>query len=279
MPSAKNVVAITGASSGIGAEFARRLAPEHDLILIARRLDRLEEMQRTLSAAHGSRVEVVQADLAQDGDLERVATLIQEEMRLVLLVNNAGFGTKGRFWEASLEGQEAMHKLHVMATMRLSRAALENLVPRDTGGIINVSSVAAFIRRAGTASYGATKTWIAAFTEGLYVELRSSRSQVTVQALCPGFTYTEFHDVVGIDREHAAPKAFWMSAEEVVNASLEGLRRRKLFVIPGWRYRLLVSVLTKLPSATRIGLEVGLGMRGRSIPAQTESGRIGAPRE
>src|SRR5205085_1893673 len=99
----------------------------------------------------------------------------------------AGFGTKGRFWEAELDGQDRMHRLHVLATMRLTHAALRNMVPRDFGGIINVASVAAFVRSSGSTSYSATKSWMTAFTEGLYLELRSSGSNVAVQALCPGF--------------------------------------------------------------------------------------------
>ncbi len=123
------MVAITGASSGIGAAFARKLAPEHDLILIARRKDRLDGLAGELSSKYQSRIEVVDADLTDEGDLAKTAERIGREERLVLLVNNAGFGTKGRFWQAPLEGQERMHRLHVMATMRLTHAALRNMVP------------------------------------------------------------------------------------------------------------------------------------------------------
>src|SRR5216683_690700 len=112
---ARTVVAITGASSGIGAVFARRLAAEHDLLLIARRKDRLQELAAELSSAYPAQVEVLQADLSLEGDLDRVAARLGSESRLALLVNNAGFGTKGLFWEAELADQEQMHKLHVMA--------------------------------------------------------------------------------------------------------------------------------------------------------------------
>ena len=116
---------------------------------------------------------------------------------LQLLVNNAGFGTLGRFYEAPIDSQDAMHRLHVMATMRLTHAALGNLTARNQGGMINVSSVAAFVPRPGSTSYYATKAWINCFTEGVYLELKSAGSRVCMQALCPGFTYTEFHDVSG----------------------------------------------------------------------------------
>ncbi len=252
---ARTVVAITGASSGIGEMFARRLAPEHDLLLIARRKERLQELAREFSDTQGSRVEVIQADLTSETDLAAVAERIGNEQRLVLLINNAGFGTKGRFWEVPLESQEQMHRLHVMATVRLTHAALRNMVPRDSGGIINVASVSAFVRSPGTTSYAATKTWMTTFTEGLYLELRGMRSNVTVQALCPGFTYSEFHDAMGADRSRLAGPAFWLTAEEVVDASLDGLGRRKLFVIPGWRYRLIAAFLSAVPTPLRLRIE------------------------
>ncbi len=259
---------ITGASSGIGAVFARKLAPDHDLLLIARRLDRLEQLARELSNQHGAQVECLKADLCDDHDVAVAAERLAADERLVLLVNNAGFGTPGRFWEASLEGQERMHKLHVMATVRLTHAALRNMVARDKGAVVNVASVAAFIRSARSASYCATKSWLAVFTEALYLELRGAGSNVSVQALCPGFTYTEFHDIAGLNRQGLAPRGFWLPAEEVVEASLDGLRRGKLFVIPGWRYRVFTAILTKLPVRWRLAFEAATSRaRGRAVTA------------
>ncbi len=253
---AKTLVAITGASSGIGAAYARRLASGHDLLLIARRKDRLEALKEELSRDYGTHVEVLQADLSTEQDTASVAERLENESRLSLLINNAGFGTKGRFWEANLKGQEEMHRLHVLATVRLTHAALRNMVPRDIGGIINVASVAAFVRSSGTTSYSATKSWMTAFTEGLYLELRGIESNVAVQALCPGFTHSEFHEAIGVTRERMMPNsAFWMTAESVVEASLEGLKRRKLFVVPGWRYRVLTTIISKLPTRARLAFE------------------------
>ena len=259
---ARPTVAITGASSGIGAAFARRLAPEHNLLLIARRKDKLEHLGNELHSQYGTSIEVLQADLTKDEDLSRTANQVGNHPSLVLLVNNAGFGTRGRFWESPLEVQEDMHRLHVMAAVRLTHAALRNLVPRDVGGIINVASVSAFVRNAGSVSYGATKSWMTSFTEGLYLELKGMGSNVVVQALCPGFTYSEFHDRMSVDRKTLAGSPWWMSAEEVVDASLNGLARRKLFVIPGWRYRVLTAFLTKIPTALRLTIE-HVAMRNR----------------
>jgi len=270
---ARNVVAITGASSGIGAAFARKLAPTHDLILIARRRERLEALAAEFSRAYETSTDILDADLTQERDLDAAAERISAESRLILLINNAGFGTRGRFWERPFAGQEQMHKLHVMATLRLTHAALGNMVPPDRGGIINVASVSAFIRVPGTVSYAATKTWMTTFTEGVYLELRSAKSNVVVQALCPGYTYSEFHDTLGVDREQIGAPGWWLTAEEVVNASLDGLSRRKLFVIPGWRYRLLTMFLSGLPTGLRLPVEA---IAGRMRPQESQVAAISA---
>lgn len=139
-----------------------------------------------------------------------------------------------------------MHRVHVTATFRLTHAALTGMMARRRGGIINVSSVAGFTQNPGSVSYCATKAWINSFTEGLYLELKTMNSPVKVQALCPGYTYSEFHDVIKWDRGHVA-KWLWMSAESVVEASLQGLDRGRLFVIPGWHYRILVFLARQIP--------------------------------
>jgi uncharacterized protein len=247
------IAAITGASAGLGSIFARKLAARgYDLLLIARRLDRLETLAAELSRAHGVAVQTLTADLAELAEIDRVAGRLRGEPRLALLVNNAGFGTKGRFWETPLDGQIAMHRVHIDAILRLSRAALESMVARNEGAIVNVSSVAGFLRSPANVSYCATKAWINAFTEGLALELKGTN--VAVQALCPGFTYTEFHDVMGADRAQV-PKWLWMNADDVIEASLAALPSRKLFVIPGWKYRATVAVMTKLPVWLRVSLE------------------------
>ncbi len=251
----RSLAVITGASSGIGMAFARKLAASHNLLLVARRKDRLNELAAQITKDTGAVVTVLPADLANEEDLGIVADRIAAENNLDLLVNNAGFGTLGLFWEASITGQEQMHRLHVMATMRLTHVALGKMVRSNSGGIVNVASVSAFFRVSGNASYAATKNWMTSFTEGLYLELKSAHSAVKVQALCPGFTYSEFHDVMHVDRESLAPSSFWLRAEHVVDESLRALRRGKLFVIPGWRYKAIVSLISKLPTPLRLSLE------------------------
>ncbi|HMD84894.1 MAG TPA: SDR family oxidoreductase [Terriglobia bacterium] len=247
MSEAKPLAVVTGASSGIGAVFARKLAARgYDLALVARRQDRLRQMADDLRDNFHVNCTLLGADLTRDAELLSVEEFLAGAPNLHLLVNNAGFGTQGRFFEAPIESQDAMHRLHIVATMRLTHAALRNLTARNRGAVINVSSVAAFVPRPGTTSYYSTKAWINCFTEGLYLELKSAGSRVRVQALCPGFTLTEFHDVLGLDRNFIS-RAWWMPAEDVVEASLEGLKKGKLFVVPGWRYKLVVALMRMLP--------------------------------
>ena len=238
---------ITGASSGIGATFARQLAARgYDLVLVARRKERLEEQARAIQANHSVEAEILPADLTRDADLKAVEDRIAAAGNLEFLVNNAGFGVVGRFFSVPVEGQDQMHRLHVLAPMRLMHAALPGMVARRRGNIVNVSSVSGFGQNPGSVSYSATKTWMSAFTEGIYLELKSIGSPVRVQALCPGFTITEFHDAMQLDRK-AIPTWLWMSADAVVETSLRALDHDRLFVIPGWRYRVLVFFMRTLP--------------------------------
>ena len=161
---------ITGASAGIGAAFARRLgARGYDLVLVARREERLRALAEEIASLNHVHAEPMAADLTSDEDVGKVSAYIRSAPDLGLLVNNAGFGTMGYFFEADLNSQRDMHKLHVLATLTLTHAALANLVPkaREGTGVINVSSVAAFSSTPQNVSYCATKAWMNAFTEGL----------------------------------------------------------------------------------------------------------------
>lgn len=247
MQPSRPLALITGASSGIGATFARQLAARgYDLVLVARRRDRLEETARGIETSHSVRCEILPADLTRDAELKTVEERIAAAPNLELLVNNAGFGVTGLFFAVPLEGQDQMHRLQVIAPMRLMHAALTGMVARGRGSIINVASVSGFGQNPGSVSYSATKTWMNSFTEGIYMELKSAGSPVRVQALCPGYTLTEFHDTMHWDRKQI-PDWMWMPADEVVETSLQALDRDQLFVIPGWRYRLLVFIVGALP--------------------------------
>jgi short-subunit dehydrogenase len=258
---ARSLAAITGASSGIGSVFARRLAPQYDLLLIARRRERLDELARELSAQHGTAVTVLAADLTDEVQLQLVADRLSSEPNLGMFVNNAGFGNRGLFWETDLDAIDRMHRLHITASLKLIHAALGVMVKQNRGALINVASVASFAQRAGNASYGASKSWLATFSEGLYLDLKKANSAVTVQALCPGYTYSGFHDLLGEDRNRLASPSLWLTPEAVVDCSLAALPSRKLFVVPGWRYKLLIAVVSKLPWWLKLRLEASQGHR------------------
>ena len=237
----KPVALVTGASSGIGASYAEALAEAgYRLILVARR----EAKLRAVQARTGG--DILVADLATEAGVAEVAACIRETPALDFLVNNAGFGTQGYFWEASIAGQDAMHRLHVLAPVNLTHTALPRMVARDRGFIVNVASVAGFGQNPGSISYCATKTWMNSFSEGLWLELRARRSQVRVQALCPGYTRSEFHDAANLDMSRV-PESLWHSAENIVESSINALPRNELFVIPGWRYQTWVSMQKLLP--------------------------------
>ncbi len=257
-PDSARLALVTGASSGIGEVFVRRLAARgYGLILVARRRERLE---RLASETGG---EVLVADLATDAGVAAAEQRIRGEARLELLVNNAGFGGKGHFFNTDPVWPDRRYRLHVLATMRLTRAALDGMVPRNRGAVINVSSVAAFVRSPGSVSYGSTKAWMNAFTTALDLDLRSAGSAVKVQALCPGFTHSEFHDVIGIDRAKI-PRWLWLDAGFVVDESLRALDRGKVVVVPSWRYKLLVAFLKCMPEIL---------LRGGTIRYSRKTGR------
>lgn len=266
MQNTRRVALVTGASSGIGAAFARRLAREgYELILVGRRREQLEELAHELGGA-----ETLAADLTREEELARVEARVELAPELELLVNNAGFGTRGRFWETPLDAQERMHRLHVMATLRLTRAALAGMVSRGRGGVINVSSVAGFGQSPGNVSYCATKAWMNSFTEGLDLELRGAGSPVRVQALCPGFTVTGFHDTMGMSHE-GIPAWLWMRAEDVVEESLRGLERGKLLVVPGAIYKMVVALEKLAPRWLRSAAVVRAARKKRD-PANATAG-------
>ncbi len=245
-PAMLGTALVTGATAGIGAAFARRLAGRgHDLVLVARDQPRLEALAAELRERHGVRAEALAADLSGDEGVERVVARIATLPALTLLVNNAGFGTAGALATAPAEVQERMLRLHVLAPMRLTRAALPGLLVRRAGAVINVSSVASFIYGAGSVNYCATKAYLTTFSEGLGAELAGTGVQV--QALCPGFTRTEFHQRIGAAAgDH--PAWMWLTAEAVVRASLAQLDRRgPVICVPGLHYKLLVAVVRLLP--------------------------------
>jgi uncharacterized protein len=237
---------VTGASSGIGRTFATQLAGRgYDLLLVARDGARLRAVADEL-AGLGARATPVVADLASEGGLVAVEAALASAGRLDLLVNNAGFGTTGLLADAPLGGQETMLLLHVVAVNRITRAALQIMRPARRGGIITVASVASFANSSGNVNYCATKAYQRSFSEGLAIEC--APLGIRVQALCPGFTHTEFHDRMQFDQRGRAPSWMWMSADEVVATSLRQLDANGPVVcIPGAQYKAIVFLARHLP--------------------------------
>jgi hypothetical protein len=244
--SLRPVALVTGASAGIGKVFAQRLAAQgYDLLLVARDAARLQAVADELSLQYGINAEVHAADLARDEGMRGVAERIGQMERLAMLVNNAGFGTKGRLSNRPVAEQATMLELHVMAPMLLTRAALTGMIARGEGTIINVASVASFAYSMGNVNYCATKAYLRVFSEGLQLELEGTG--VRVQALCPGFTHSEFHERGGMDKR-AFPKFLWLSAERVVDTSLaQAARGGAVVCVPSLRYKFAVFLLRHAP--------------------------------
>lgn len=246
---------ITGASSGLGAEFARQLAARGaDLVLVARDRAALDAVAAGVREAHGRHVEVLVADLLDDGAL----TAVEKRLRdggIDVLVNNAGFGLDLRFEQNAIDDEVRHLRLHVEVAMRLTRAALPAMLERGSGRVVNVASVAGFVPR-GT--YGAAKGWLISFSRWANVVYRPRG--VTVTAVCPGFVHTNFHERLGLapGREGVTP-GLWLDAETVVRQGLRACARGRAVSVPSWRYKALVAGSRLLPD----GVVVRAASRGR----------------
>ena len=248
---------ITGASAGIGAAFARRLAGDGlGLVLVARDAARLDQEAAVLAKQYGVTVEVLAADLATDDGIAAVEARLGDPDRPVdLLVNNAGFGLREGFPAVPVEDELTMVKLHIEAVLRLTHAAVPGMRERGRGYVVNVASVAAFLPR-GT--YGASKSWVVNFSQSAARGLAGTG--VRVLALCPGFTRTEFHDRGGIDMTEVRPW-MWLSAEQVVDECLRDLARGRSVSVPSLRYKALVAAARKAPLAALVGITSGVSGR------------------
>ena len=245
---------ITGATAGIGLEFAHQLAGRgDDLVLVARDAQRLEAVAEELRRARQVEVEVVVAAPVDRDQLATGAARLAARARPVdLLVNNAGFGLKQRFLDNSADDETAMLEVLVTAVLRLSHAALGAMAERGHGGIINVSSVAAFLPRG---SYSAAKAWVNSFSEWAHLEYRSRGVQV--MALCPGFTKTEFHQRMQVRRGDGF---MWLEPDFLVRKALEDFARGRAYSIPGAQYKTIIALTKAIPNQA-LRLTQGMGRR------------------
>lgn len=226
------VAAITGASSGLGKVYAKKLAEEGcDLLLIARHMEKLDEVACEIRMKFGVEVETISADLSIIADIERVEKRIESLSTLNFMINSAGFGGNQKFPNVFIDVETRMILTHCLATMRLCRAALVPMVAkgltRGAGAIINVSSVSGFLSGRGSADYTATKAYLITFSRSLQCDVKGVG--VRVQVLCPGFTRTGFHDTETMrfsDLKRTVPNFLWQHPEQVVETSLKSIRRK-----------------------------------------------------
>jgi short-subunit dehydrogenase len=245
---------VTGATAGIGESFTRLLAEKgFDLVLVARDNKRLQERAKSLSKKYKVEVETLQADLSVPAQLAKVEKRLSNGKKPIeVLINNAGFGIKDSFLVSNISDENRLIDVLAKAPMQLMHAVLPQMLNRNSGTIINVSSVAGFIA-GGT--YSAAKSYLTVHTESLHTEL--SKTNINISALCPGFTHTEFHQR-GKMKMSGLPKFMWLEADQVVSESWRSAERGKAICIPGWQYKVLSTIARfgPRPLVRKIGIKV-----------------------
>lgn len=240
------IALVTGATAGIGAAFARRLAAEgYDLTLVARDEARLDACAKELAERHGVAVTALAADLSTAAGCELVeARLADPAVPIEMLINNAGMSLNRAFLRSTVEQEERLLRLNVHAVMRLTKAALPGMIERRRGDIVNVSSAASFGVPSPGSTYSSSKAWVTNFSQSIALSVRPSG--VRVMALCPGYTRTEFHDRAGINMSKT-PGWLWLSASDVARDGLRDLRKGKIVSVPDWKYKTAVFGMRYLP--------------------------------
>lgn len=247
--SQKPIAVITGASSGIGEEFARQLASRgYDLVLIARRMERLGRLAHTLQSVHSIECVAVEANLGRPSERERLCdALSADKNRIDILVNNAGFGTHGFFHETDLVRELELIEVNCAAPVHLSKRMLPWMLERKRGYILNVASLSAFTPGPVMAMYFASKSFLLSFSEALWEECRDTG--VTVTALCPGSVRTEFQTSAGLSTKARTSGTAPVAVERVVDDALRGLFAGARVVIPGYQARIAAMLSRVTPKS------------------------------
>ncbi len=246
MPHGRDLALITGASSGIGAEIARQLAAQKcNLVLTARRRDRLESLAAELTSKHSIQASVIEADLnTPNGADQLIAELNTKNLSITHLINNAGFGYYGQFLNQTPADIDAMLEVDIRAVTILCQKLGQQMADRGGGKILNVASFAALAPIPRYAVYSGAKAYVIAFSQALRHELKNKN--VSISVLCPGFTKTEFHEV-SRHKKSSLMRSTELSVEQVARAGLRGLARGQFLIIPGWWYKLSHLTATLLP--------------------------------
>jgi len=254
---------VTGASAGIGRELARLFAKDgHDVVLVARRRDRLEELAKELETASGVKATVIAADLGDRAAPSAVADELRAQgIAVDFLVNNAGFGTRGSFVHSDLSRELEMVEVNIRALMQLTRLFLPDMIARKRGRILNIASVAGFLAGPYMATYYATKAFVLSFTEALSAELAGTG--VTVTAGCPGPTATEFGSVAG-NRKTKSPQSNVAQAEPVARHAYKAMMAGRVVAVPGFMNKLVTQSVRIAPRATLRSIAARLNRKRKS---------------
>jgi hypothetical protein len=242
----KRTALVTGASSGIGRAYAVYFAKEdYDLIITGRRLDKLNSLASELREKYNTNTEIIKSEFSRDKDVLKVVDAINSSENIYFLVNNAGYGSGMELQRSPLLDQMRMLNVHVVASVKLVNAVLPQMIRRKEGAIINVSSIGAYMPALGNAMYSATKLFLTSFTESLHMELH--QHGIRVQCVCPGMTYSDFHNRRTVGHGLNASKLMWMEPEILVEKSIKSLNGKRIVLVPGIINKSLLGVVSLLP--------------------------------
>jgi short-subunit dehydrogenase len=237
---------VTGATSGIGRAYAVSFAKAgYDLIITGRRMDKLNALAHELREQCGICVRIIKAELSDDQDTQKLIKSIESRDNIHILVNNAGFGSGVEFCKNKLADHMRMLQVHVVVSIKLVYAVLPQMISRKEGAIINVSSLGAFIPAPGSSIYSATKLFLASFTESLHMEVH--KHGIRVQCICPGFTYSNFHERRDNGKVLKAGKFMWMEPDTLVAKSIKSLNHSNIVLVPGIINKLLIRIVALIP--------------------------------